>query len=193
MTLLDALYAQGARAFREPRAAAADVIALGVPREALAPALFLIVALSAIVNAPAEFISPSPMNGISHFQMTVFLLVLFGTFAAAIYKIGQAMGGVGTWQDSLLLAVFFQAIFLPAQVLQVVLMASIPVLSGLFALFLFVFGIWVNVNFIAALHGFSTLGRAFGVLILASIAVAVVMMVAAPMIGISFFAGNPNV
>lgn len=193
MTLLEALYAQGARVFREPRAAAADVIALGVPREALVPGLFAIVIISVLINAVAEAIAPSPMSVISHFQMTVFLLVLFVTFAASVYKVGQAMGGVGTWQDSLLLSIFFQAVFIPAQVLQVILMATMPAVAGLFGLFLFVFGLWVNINFIAALHGFSSLGRAFGVLILGSFVVAVVMMLVAPLIGISFFGGVPNV
>ena len=108
MTLLDTLYSQGARAFREPRAAAADVMALGVPRDALVPALLLIVVLSVIINAVAEVIAPSPMSTVSHFQMTLFLLVLFATFAFAVCKVGQALGGVGTWQDSLLLAVFYR-------------------------------------------------------------------------------------
>lgn len=193
MTLIETLYAQGARAFREPRAAAADVIALGVPREALVPGLFAVVALSVLINAAAEMIAPSPMSMITPFQMTVFLLVLFVSFAAAVYKVGQAMGGVGTWQDSLLLAIFFQAVFIPAQVLQVILIATMPAVAGLFGLFLFVFGFWVNVNFIAALHGFTSLGRAFGVLILGSFVVAVVMILVAPLVGISILGGVPNV
>lgn len=193
MTLLDTLYAQGARALRDPRAAAADVIALGVPREALPPALFLVVVLGVIINAIAEAIVPSPMGLISHFQMTVFLLVLIVTFATSVCRIGRAMGGIGNCSDSLLLAIFFQAVFIPAQVLQVVLMALSPGLAGAFALFLFVFGIWVNTNFVAALHGFPGLGKSLGVLLLSSIVVAIVMMLVAPFIGISLFGAVPNV
>lgn len=193
MTLLETLYSQGARAFREPRAAAADLIALGIPREALVPGLFLIVVLSVIINAAAEFVAPSPMGAITHFQMTVFLLALFVAFAMAVCKIGQALGGIGTCQDSLLLAIFFQAVFVPAQVLQVVLMAVSPVIAGLFALFLFILGIWINVNFIAALHGYPSLGKSAGVLVLSSFVVAIVMMLVAPLVGISLFGAVPNV
>lgn len=190
MTLLDTLISQGGRAFREPRQAAADVIALDVPRESIVPGVLLIVVISALINAAAEFVSPSAIGAISHFQMTVFLLFLIVSFAFSICKVGQAMGGNGSCQQSILLAVFFQAIFIPAQVLQIVLMAVAPFLAGLFAVFLFFFGIWVNVNFIAALHGYPSLGKAFGVLILASIVVAVAMLFVTPLLGISLFAGG---
>lgn len=193
MTLLDSLISQGVRAFREPREAAADVIALGVPREALVPALMVVVILSVLVNAAAELVAPTPLATISHFQLAVFLLLLFASFAAAICKVGQMMGGMGTWQDSLLLAIFFQAVFLPAQALQVLLIIIVPPVASLFGLAIFLFGLWVNVNFVAALHGFPGLGKALGVLILASFVVAFVMAFAAPLIGISLFGVAPNV
>lgn len=193
MTLLETLFSQGARAFREPRAAAADVIALGIPREALVPAMLLVVVLSVIINAAAEAMAPSLMSTVTHFQMTVFLMALFVTFAMAVCKVGQAMGGIGQCSDSLLMAIFFQAIFIPLQVLQVILLAVSPVIASFLALFLFVFGIWVNINFIAALHGYPSLGKAFGVMILSSFVVAVVMMFVAPLVGISLFGAVPNV
>ena len=121
------------------------------------------------------------------------MLALFVAFAMAVCKIGRAMGGIGQCSDSLLLAIFFQAIFVPAQVLQVVLVAVSPIVASFFAVFLFFFGIWVNLNFIAALHGFSSLGKSLGVLILSSVAVAIIMMLVAPLIGISLFGGIPNV
>lgn len=193
MTLVETLFSQGARAFREPRAAAADLIALGIPREVLLPAMLLVVVLSVIINAVAEALAPSLMSTVTHFQMTVFLLALFVAFALAMCKVGQALGGIGQCQDSLLLAVFFQAIFIPLQIFQVVLLAISPVLASFLALFLFVLGIWVNINFIAALHGYSSLGKAFGVMILSSLVVAVVMMLVAPLVGISLFGAVPNV
>lgn len=193
MTLLDTLFAQGVRALREPRAAAADVIALAPPREALVPAMLLVTVISVLINAGAEAVAPTPLGRIPHFQLTVFLLVLFVSFAFAVCKTGQVLGGIGTCSDSLLLAVFFQAIFVPAQVLQVFLMVVSPFLASLLALFLFGFGIWVNLNFIAALHGFSTLGKAVGVMLLASVVVALIMAIVAPIIGINLFGGMSGV
>ncbi|MEO1026572.1 MAG: hypothetical protein AAFX07_13565 [Pseudomonadota bacterium] len=146
MTLLDSLVSQGVRAFREPREAAADVIALGVPRDVLVPGLMVIVILSVMLNALGEAVAPTPLASITHFQMSVFLLILFVSFAAAVFKVGQAMGGLGEWQDSLLLAIFFQAVFLPAQALQVLLIIIVPPIASLFGLAIFLFGLWVNVN-----------------------------------------------
>jgi len=193
MTLMDALYAQGLRAFREPREAAADVIALDVPRDALVPGLFAIVALSVLLNAVAEFLAPTAMNLVTPFQMTLFLLALFVTFAGAVYKVGEAMGGNGTFANSLLLSIFFQAIFLPAQALQVLLISVTPALANVVGLIIFVLGIWINVNFVAALHGYPSLGKAIGVILIASLVVAIVMIFVAPMIGISLFGAVPNV
>ncbi|MEL7462414.1 MAG: hypothetical protein AAGJ39_15805, partial [Pseudomonadota bacterium] len=67
-----------------------------------------------------------------------------------------------------------------------------PIRTG-WQLAIFLFGLWVNVNFVAALHGFPGLGKALGVLVLASFVVAFVMAFAAPLIGISLFGGVPNV
>lgn len=193
MTLLDSLFSQGVRALREPREAAADVIALGVPREALVPGLLAVVAVSVLLNAVAEMLAPTPLGLITPFQMTVFLMILFVSFALAVYKVGQVLGGLGSWQDSLLLAVFFQAVFLPAQAIQVLLIAVVPALASLVGLAIFLFGLWVNVNFVAALHGFQGLGKAVGVLLLASFVVAVILAFAAPLVGISLFGVAPNV
>ena len=180
MTLLESLYAQGVRALREPRAAAADVLALGIPREALVPGLFAVVAISVILNTISEMLAPSPFVVITPFQMMVLLTVMMTAFSFAVAKTGQYMGGLGTFQDSLLLMIFLQAMFLPAVALQIVLFVIFPALAGLFILVVMVFLTWVHVNFIAALHGFPTLGKAFGVLLMAVVLTFFVLMFVAP-------------
>lgn len=179
MTLIESLYAQGLRALREPRAAAADVMALGIPKEALVPGLFAVVAISVILNAISEAMAPTPFIIITPFQMTILLAVMMVAFSFAVAKAGRFLGGIGEFQDSLLLMIFLQAIFLPAVALQIVLFALVPALAGLFILVVMIFLTWVHVNFIAALHGFS-LGRAFGVLVLAAVMTGLVLMVVAP-------------
>ncbi|NNE88007.1 MAG: YIP1 family protein [Silicimonas sp.] len=189
MTLFDSLIAQGKRAFREPRQTAADVLALGFPREALAPALMLVVVISVLMSAASDMIAPPPVQ-ISYFRMALLIMIIFTSFSFAIAQIGKMMGGVGSFADSLLLAVFFQAIFIPIQAIQVVLMAFSPELAAVLAFGIILFGFWINVNFIAALHGFETLGRALGVLILASIAVAFFLVIVTPLLGISISSGG---
>jgi hypothetical protein len=192
VTLLESLVAQGKRAFREPRAAAADVIALGFPKEALAPSLLLVVVASVLLSAVSDFIVPPPIE-IPYFKSALLVLIIFTSFSFAIAKVGKMMGGVGTFADSLLLAIFFQAVFLPVQAIQIALLLVSADVSALLAFGIILFGFWVNVNFIAALHGFESLGRALGVLILASIAVAFFLVLVTPLLGISISGGAVGV
>lgn len=180
MTLIESLFAQGVRALKDPRGAAADVIALGFPREALVPALFLVVAVSVILNSVSEILAPNPLLQISPFQMAMVLMVMLVAFAFAVARAGRLLGGLGTFHDSLLLMIFLQALFIPAVIVQMVLFALSPGLSGLFFLGVVIFLTWVHINFIAALHGFGTLGRAVGVLVMAMIATFLVLAVVAP-------------
>ena len=182
MTLIESLYRQGIRALRAPRAAAADVLQLGVPREALVPGLFAVVAISVILNSISEALAPSPFIVISPFQMVVLLTVMLVAFSFAVARSGKVLGGVGTFQDSLLLMIFLQAIFLPAVALQILLFILLPALAGLFILVVMIFLTWVHLNFIAALHGFPTLGRAVGVLLMAAVLTFVVLMFVAPLL-----------
>ena len=193
MTLIDALLAQGKRAFREPREAAADVLALGVPQTALVPAFTLIVVLNVILNTVSELVAPTLLATVPPLRIAMFVFLLTGALAFFVAKVGQWFGGVGTVPDSLLLIIFFQALFLPLQALHVLLLVASPVLSALLQLVIFVLGIWVNINFVAALHGFPGLGKAAGVLFLASFAVAVVMILVSPILGIQVVGPAPNV
>lgn len=180
MTLLDSLFAQALRALRDPRAAAADVLALGFPREALVPALLLVVSISVILNTISEALAPSPFIETTPFQMAALLAIMLLVFSFAIAQAGKVLGGLGSFQDSLLLMIFLQAIFLPAVALQLLIFTISPGLAGIFILAVMVFLTWVHLNFIAALHGFPTLGRAFGVLMMAVLATFFALMLVAP-------------
>ncbi len=193
MTLLDALIAQGLRAFREPRQAAADVLALGVPKAAIGPAFLLIVVLNVLLNSVSELVAPTPLADVPPFRIGMFIFILTGTLAVLVGKIGQWFDGAGTVADSFLIAIFFQAIFLPLQVLHVLLLVTSPFLAGVLQLAIFVVGIWININFVAALHGFPGLGKAAGVLFLASFAVAVIMLMSSPILGIITIGAASNV
>lgn len=182
MTLIESLYAQGVRALREPRAAGADIIALGIPREALAPALFAVVAISVILNTASEAIAPSPFVIITPFQMAILLTVMMVVFSFAIAKTGQYVGGLGSFHDALLLMIFLQVMFLPAVALQLVLALAVPGIAALLMLVVMIYLTWVHVNFIAALHGFTSLGRAFGVLLMAVVVTFIVLMFVAPLL-----------
>ena len=77
-------------------------------------------------------------------------------FSFAIARIGQFMGGGGSFPDALLLMILLQVMFLHAAALQLVLAVVTPALAGLVTLAVMIFLTWVHLNFIAALHGFTS-------------------------------------
>lgn len=184
MTMAAQMIALAQRAISEPREAASDLLRLGVPSEVIVPGLVLVVLLSVIVNSVAELVAPTAMATIPPFLLAVFFGIVFAGFSIAIWQIGRLLGGTGTLRDSLLLTAFLQGIVLVAQLVQLMLLLALPVIAGLFSVAVFLLGIWLNLNFIDALHGFRSLGRSFAVFFLSSLAVAVLLVLIASMAGV---------
>ena len=59
---------------------------------------------------------------------------IFLAFAVGVWKIGQAFGGKGNFEESMIVSIFFQAILLPFQVVQLTLAVLVPGLGGLFGI-----------------------------------------------------------
>lgn len=171
MSMANTLAALARQSMTEPRPAAANLMALGIPREALWPAFVLVnivsVVLAALMFGPQE---------VPPFRTAAVSLVSSVLSIMLVLKLGQLMGGKGTFEDTLLLTTFLQAIFLVGQVIQVFISFIFLPLAGLYFFALLIFVIWLNINFIAALHGFTSLWRAFGTLMLASFALAMLFM-----------------
>ncbi len=187
MTLIESLFAQGVRALREPRAAAADIIALGVPREVVVPALFLVAILSVLIDTALFAAMPEIGAPRSPFRSLVFYVAVAGAFAFVVTFVGRWFQGVGTLENALLLIVFLQAMLLPASAVQLVLAMVSPNLAVMFIFVVALFLVWIQINFVAALHGFSSLWRAAAVTVLSSFLIAFVAapFIAAPEVSLS--------
>ena len=184
MILEQALISIARQCYREPREGAVALLSLGVPKAAIWPAFGAIVLISVVMGGLGDILLPPPPGlSVSYFAMAAVLSVVFLSFAAATWRIGTAMGGKGKFEEALILGVFFQAVLLPAQILQILLAAALPGIAGFYAIALIVYGIWINVNFIDALHGFASFGKSLGVLVLASFAAAIALMVTIAILG----------
>lgn len=179
MTYLEALLPLARQAITQPREAADALLAMNVPKAALWPAFFLMVILSVLLMYVAQArdlamaaggMAPSP------FVMVLATCAISIAYVAALWKVGQAMGGKGSFDDALLLTVFVQGILFAAQIVEFLLTLVVPPVGMVFSLVLIVAAVWINVNFVAALHGFPSLMKAFGVLLLASLGVAILMV-----------------
>ena len=166
------------QALTEPREAATTLLSMGVPKAAYWPAFLTLVVLSVILNEVVRMLTAVPVTGpqIAPLVMAGLAALISAVSVWAIWKVGRAMGGTGQFDEALLLTVFLQAILFAGQLVEVGLMLILPPLAGLFSVALIVLAFWLNVNFVAALHGFTSLWRALGALFLATLGVALVLI-----------------
>lgn len=156
-----------------PRDAAARILLLGLPaREGwLALALMavlntLVYSLSIRLSPPADPAMLGMMEPAFHAPL-VFAAVLFAALALtalAFTHAGRALGGAGTLDDMLVLLAWMQALRL------VVLALLAPALAGIVVVAAALWGLYILLAFVAAAHGFDSLWRAAGVLVIAMLA-----------------------
>lgn len=187
MSYIETLLPLARQALSQPREAATTLLSMGVPRVALWPAFFLLVSLSILMIYVGSGLNPVGVDGApapSPLIMAIITAVVSAASVVAVWKVGQTLGGSGTFHEALLLTIFLQAILLAAQLVELFLALLVPPVAALFSVALIVLAVWINVNFIAALHGFASLWKSFGVLILASIGVALVLIFLMTLAGI---------
>ncbi|SMX24483.1 hypothetical protein [Boseongicola aestuarii] len=189
--MLNTFFPIAAQAVREPREAASTLMSMGVPTAALWPAFGALVCLSVILSFLSGGLEPAAG------QASVGPLVLAVTSAVAgaasvflVWKVGAAMDGTGRFEEALLLTVFLQGLIFAGQLVEFVLYLVVPALSGVFSIAIILLTFWINLNFIAALHGFSSLWRSFGVLLFASLGVALILIFLMSLLGVQFMAGG---
>lgn len=189
MTLtLNNLLAMAWRTVKNPREGAAEVLSLGIPREALWPALALVVVLSIIFANVAALLlvgeagvaMPVGPAATGFIQLALLVVMVF-----AVFWIGRAMGGTGSFEESILLVAWLQFIMVCLQVVQAgVLIVSTP-LAEIFGLLGIALFLWLLTNFVAVLHGFSSLIRVFLMIIASAFGIAFGLSVILTIIGIT--------
>jgi hypothetical protein len=171
--------------FGAPREAASTLLSMGVPKPVLWPTFALLVVLSVMlifVSGP-----PTGPNGeelVSPFGLTISSAVAGAASVFLVWKIGELLGGKGGFDETLLLTVFLQGMIFVGQLIELAIILAVPLIADIYYMALILFMFWLNLNFIAVLHGFGSLWRAFGVLILASIGVAFVLIFAMSLAGV---------
>ncbi|MGI9391023.1 MAG: YIP1 family protein [Boseongicola sp.] len=173
------------QSLREPREAAATLLSMGVPKPVLWPGFALLVVLSVIlIFASGPPTGPSGEVIVSPFGLTISSALAGAASVFLVWKIGGLLGGKGGFDETLLLTVFLQGMIFVGQLVELAVFFVIPPLADIYYIALIVFMFWLNLNFIAVLHGFGSLWRAFGVLVLASIGVAFVLVFAMSLAGV---------
>lgn len=166
----------------DPRASIRSLLALNVPLPARTLGLVLVAVASALLmhlglmvlppsdDPMAIFLGESPLR-----SAIVQWLVLAGS-VLLVYHIGRAWGGKGNLPDTLLVIVWLQVIMLGVQVVQLLIFVVAVPLSGIVTLAGLALFLWLVTNFITELHGFASRGAVLAGLVIASIGVAMVIV-----------------
>jgi hypothetical protein len=189
MTLtLNNLVAMAWRSVKNPREGATEVLSLGIPREALWPALALVVVLSILLaNVTALILAgeaaaamPVGPAATGFIQLALLVVMVF-----AVFWIGRAMGGTGSFEESVLIVAWLQFIMVCLQVVQAgILVISTPIaeIFGLLGVLLF---LWLLTNFVAVLHGFSSLFQVFVMILVSAFGIAFGLSIILTLIGVT--------
>lgn len=172
-----------------PREGAAQILALGLSGQALHIAFGLVIILSMLLGEIVVLISPpAPPEAlnISPVSLGVVQAAFLFVIAHAITRIGQWFGGTGQYTGALALIVWLQFIFLVVQLVQLAAMLIIPPLAGLITILAMGLFFWLLVNFIATLHGFTSLGLVFVATILSAFGIIFVLSLVLTLLGIGF-------
>ncbi len=160
-----------------PREGAATVLSFAPERQALWLMFALVIVLSLLlrefVAVFAGFPLDGPITGPMQGSTLMLGLVMAGFLYLtmhAVHRIGQFFGGTGSFEETALLVIWLQFILICLQVIQIATLFILPPVAGLITIVAIALYVWLLVNFIAVLHGFTSLGMVFVATLLSAFA-----------------------
>lgn len=156
---------------QQPRAGARALINMDLPANVgwlalvlMAVASSALSALTFVMSAPSE--DPAfdqALTGMfsNPLQLAIFQGIALVIGAMLIYRVGRLFGGKGRFSDAILLVAWLEFILLLLQFAQLILLPISTPLAAALGMFGLVLFLWLLTNFIAELHGFSSLLAVF--------------------------------
>lgn len=172
---------------KSPQEAARVLIASDPPLQARWLALLLVVVLSVFLGKISMMLVGSSAMGLPSNVIVSTVLqggVLLLT-VALVHRIGQAFGGIGEADDTLLLMIWLQFLMVLLQAAQIVLLVILPPFAGLLGILGFVLFLWLLSHFVMHVHGFKSLGRVFGMILATFFAVGFALSFVMLLLGIA--------
>lgn len=176
---------------QDPRAGARALMAMRLPMSVRWLAFGLVVTGSSLMTVLAVRFSPAGSDPAvaQVLSQPIALALMQGVvmlvFAQLMARVGQLAGGKGGFADALLLLTWVQVILMLLQIAQIVLELALPPLADLLGLLGLGLMFWLVTNFVAELHGFTSLGAVFaGVICTLLVAGFVVTMLLVALVGV---------
>ena len=167
-----------------PREASARILALNVPDDARWLGFVIVVVLSVLVGQISVL-----LMGEGGFQGGMFFMAMFQTMlllgmVVAVQGVGRALGGKGTFPDTLLLVAWLQFVMLVFQFIQIASLLLMPALFGFITIVSLVYFMFMLTNFVMVLHGFTSAIKVLVGIIFSFFAIALVLAILLGIMGI---------
>jgi hypothetical protein len=153
--------------FVNPRGAMRAVLDVEVPRAALIEAAILVSALAVLASFVPTLIYPLPPGEpladllSSPLLLGVVQFILLILIAIAVFLVGRAFGGEGTFHQSIQAMVWLNFVVVAIEIVELPLYLIGPAIVAPVNLATMIFAAWLSVNTIAELHRFRSLLRVF--------------------------------
>ncbi len=153
--------------FSRPRDAVATLKRMPLAEGAAMQFAVLVVVLGVIASWLYSAAAPVSGNPLIEGLMANPLLLAVVQFMAlmlsvlAIFLVGRMFGGQGSFEQTLVVSVWLQFYMLLFQAGLIVMALISPTLADALDMAVFGYMVWLLVNFIAVLHGFTSLWRVF--------------------------------
>ena len=152
--------------FRDPAGVAGQIVQLRLPQLVGWLGLAIVTILSVMAISIERLIPGRPEMlsnvGGNPFIDTVFLGGMTAIFICVLFYGGRVMGGSGSFGSTLLIMTWFQTIVLVLVVVQLIAVVVTPSVAAIISLVGFGLQLWCLIHFLNVLHGFDSLGKAFG-------------------------------
>ena len=154
--------------FRDPQGMARWLIAQNFPMPARWIALVLVAVVSALLGffwqmlldirlPPEEVLPAGPLD--SPFVTATIQVGAIALSAAAMALVGRLFGGKGRFEDAIVLTAWTEAVMLPVECAHLLLVLLLPAIAPVTSIAIIVLFFWLTVQFIMALHGFTSAGK----------------------------------
>lgn len=170
----------------DPQAAARKLMDMNPPMEARWLGLAVVVVLSVLLGQASVLMMATEdtafvMGGGASaiVQGAALLMVVYSA-----HMVGRLFGGAGSFADAVLLVSWLQFMMVVLQVIQVAALFLVPPLSGMIGIIAITLFLWVLTNFVAVLHGFQSLGKVFGMILVTFMAIAFVVAFLLALLGV---------
>ncbi|MDU8945603.1 YIP1 family protein [Ovoidimarina sediminis] len=179
------------RTLQNPREGAAEVLALGIPREAHWLLVAVVVVLSSLLTEFFAVVAMmgSPASAMGQPSLVLTLAVHLGSIVMLIVLvqgIGRAMGGTGRVEETTVLMCWLQFVMMVVSVAQTLLILLMPPIAAVVLFAGVGILLWLLTHFVAVLHGFRSLAGVFGMILGTAFLIAVVLTILLQMAGVEF-------